>query len=60
MVILSLFLDIAERYGARYLILEEGGVTEGLLPVYDTPSAQQNLFFIDEIEGAKIFVIKEK
>ncbi|MBT3188784.1 MAG: hypothetical protein HN736_01940 [Anaerolineae bacterium] len=50
--------DIATRYNAGYLILEPGGVTDGLMPVFDAPTAQPNLIFLDEMEGAKIFVIK--
>ena len=53
-------LAIAERYNARYLILEEGGVTEGLMPIFDAPMTQSNFIFLDEIEGAQIFVIKTK
>ena len=53
-------LVIAERYGARYLILEEGGVSEGLMPIFDALTAQPNLIFLDEIEGAQIFVIEKK
>ncbi|RLD07491.1 MAG: hypothetical protein DRI32_00725, partial [Chloroflexi bacterium] len=49
---------IAERYGARYLILEEGAVTEGLMPIFDAPAAQKGLIFLEEIEGAKIFAIE--
>jgi len=51
-------LAIAERYNAKYLILEPSAVTDGLMPVFDEPMAQTNLIFLDEIKGAKIFVIE--
>ena len=50
--------EIAERYDAGFLILEEDGVTEGLNPVFDAPAEWKNLIFLAEIEGAKIFVIE--
>ncbi len=49
---------IAARYDAKYLILEEGAVTDGLLPVFEMPSAADGVFLLDEFEGVKIFVIE--
>ncbi|MBT3313808.1 MAG: hypothetical protein HN390_04265 [Anaerolineae bacterium] len=53
-------LAIAERYNAGYLILEEGGVTKGLLPLFDAPETEEKIIFLKQIEGAKIFVIETK
>ncbi len=53
-------LKIAERYNAGYLILEEGGVTEGLLPIFDARETEEQIIFLTQIEGAKIFVIETK
>ncbi len=50
--------DIAARYGAHYLILEDGAVTDGLLPLFDAPFEQDGVFLLDETEGVKIFVIE--
>ncbi|MCP4139380.1 MAG: hypothetical protein GY755_03660 [Chloroflexi bacterium] len=49
---------LATRYDAGFLILEEGGVTEGLMPLFDDPKMEENLILIEEVEGAKIFVIE--
>lgn len=49
---------IAARYSARYLILEPNGVTAGLMPVFDAPTAYENLTFLAEVEGAQIFAIE--
>ena len=54
----QIILEIAERYGAGFLILEEGSVTEGLMPLFEHPEMSENLIFLAEIEGAKIFAIK--
>ena len=53
-------LAIAKRYNAGYLILEGGGVTEGLMPIFDAPATEEKLIFLKQIEGAKIFVIETK
>ncbi len=50
--------DLANRYNAAFLILEEGAVTEGLMPIFDAPMEWENLRLLAEIEGAKIFVIE--
>ena len=57
---LQTVLDIAIRYDARYLILEPNSIVDGLMPVFDAPTAQPNLIFLDEVEGAQIFVIETK
>ncbi|MBT7071146.1 MAG: hypothetical protein HN855_09980 [Anaerolineae bacterium] len=50
--------EISERYGARYLVLEPNAVTAGLMSIFNMPSAQENLTFIAEVEGAQIFAIE--
>ena len=57
---LETIFALAERYGAEFLILEKGSVTEGLMPLFDNPLLSENLVFLEEIEGAKIFVIETK
>lgn len=48
---------LAERYGARYLVLEPGGVTEGLMPIFDDQTAQDGVSFLGEVKGAQVFEI---
>ena len=50
---------LAERYNAEFLILEEGAVTEGLMPIFDAPTEWGNLALLAEIKGAKIFVVEK-
>ena len=49
---------LASRYNAEWLILEEGAITDGFQPLFDAPGMQENLTLIEEVEGAKIFVIE--
>ncbi len=50
--------EIAERYNARYLILEPEGVTAGLAPILDAHEDQDGFNFLAEVEGAQIFVVE--
>jgi len=52
--------EIAARYDAGYLILEPGAVTQGLMSIFEAPDSQKEIFFLEEIEGAQIFVIKKQ
>jgi hypothetical protein len=49
---------LAERYGARYLILEDGSVTQGFIDVYNHPSRFPNLVYLGEVKDARLFEIK--
>jgi hypothetical protein len=51
-------LALARRYGGRYLILEEGSVTKGLMGVYDHPDEFPGLRYLGEVEGARVFEIR--
>ena len=51
-------LALARRYGGRYLILEEGSVTKGLMGIYDHPDEFPGLRYLGEVEGARVFEIR--
>ncbi|KAF0108606.1 MAG: hypothetical protein FD146_492 [Anaerolineaceae bacterium] len=51
-------LALARRYGARYLILEQGSVTKGLMDVYDHPADFPGLVYLGEVEGARVFELQ--
>ena len=51
-------IALAERYNARYLILEEGSITTGLQVVYDTPEEFVHFDYLGEVEGARVFAIE--
>lgn len=55
---IQVVFEIAARYGARYLVLETGSVTAGLMPIYNAPRTYENLTFLAEMEGAQIFAIE--
>jgi hypothetical protein len=51
-------LRVAQRYGAKYVILEEGGTPGGLMPVYDHPAEQTGLQYLGDVGGAHIYGIQ--
>jgi hypothetical protein len=53
-------LAAARKYHAVYLVLEEGSVPTGLLPVYENPGDQMSLTYLGEIEHARIFRIRDQ
>ncbi len=53
-------LEVAQKYDAMYLVLEEGSVPAGLLPVYESPQSETGLTYLGEIEHARIFIIRHQ
>jgi hypothetical protein len=53
-------LSAARKYGALYLVLEDGSVPVNLVQVYDDPRNQPDLIYLNEIEHARIFVIRHQ
>jgi hypothetical protein len=51
-------LALARRYGAQYLILEQGSITKGLMDVYDHPEDFPGLVYLGEVEGARVFELQ--
>lgn len=49
---------LAKRYHARYLILEEGAITAGFQSLYEKPTAFQEVLYLGEMEGARVFAIQ--
>ena len=50
-------ITVAQKYKAIYLVLEEGSVPAGLLPVYDNPQEYPSLTYLSEIGHARVFLI---
>ena len=50
-------LELAERFGARFLILEKDGTPQPLQEVYDNPTSFSSIQYLGEIDGARIFAI---
>jgi hypothetical protein len=51
-------LKVARRYGAKYVILEEGGTPRGLIPVYDHLVEQTGLQYLGDVGGTHIYAIQ--
>jgi len=54
----QIVLDVAYRYGGRYLILEKGSLPRGLASLYDQPTVRADFIFLGEIETARIYAIQ--
>ena len=54
---INTLLAAAQQYHALYLILEDGSIPAGLIPVYDNPNGQMDLTYLGEVEHARIFRI---
>jgi hypothetical protein len=50
--------ELTQRYDARYLVLEEGSITAGLLPIYESPEGNPGLDYLGEVDGARVFAIQ--
>ena len=50
-------LALAERYQAKYLILEEGSITAGLQVVYDNPDQFSQFRYLGMVKEARVFAI---
>lgn len=51
-------LEVAGRYGGRYLILEKGGLPRSLEALYARPDRDPNFRYIGEVEEARIYAIQ--
>jgi hypothetical protein len=51
-------LAVAQRYGARYLVLEEGGTFDSIQDLYDDPHGHPSFHFLGEVNGAKLYSIE--
>jgi hypothetical protein len=54
---LETVIEAANRYGAKYLILEDNGTPLPLKPVYETPVSFSVIRYLGEVDGARIFTI---
>lgn len=54
---LEMVIEAANRYGAKYLILEDNGTPLPLKPVYENPVSFPVIPYLGEVDGARIFAI---
>ena len=54
----STILAVAERYNARYLVIEEGGTFEGIQDLYDDPQSNPSFVYLGELDGARLYRVE--
>jgi hypothetical protein len=54
----STILAVAERYGARYLVLEKDGTFDSIQDLYDDPQNNPSFVYIGEVDEAKLYRIE--
>jgi hypothetical protein len=53
----SVILQVAERYGAGLLVLEEGGTFEAIQGLFDEPGSSAAFEYLGEVDEAKLYRI---
>ena len=51
-------LQVAERYGAGYLVLEKGGTFDSIQSLYDDPQGNPSFIYLGEVDDAKLYRIE--
>jgi hypothetical protein len=54
----STILAVAEKFDARYLVLEKGGTFESIQDLYDGPGVNPAFVYIGEVNEAKLYRIE--
>lgn len=54
----SAILAVAERYGARFLILEKDGTFDTIQDLYDQPEGNSSFTYLGEVDGARLYRIE--
>ncbi|MCJ7434584.1 MAG: hypothetical protein MUO77_13950, partial [Anaerolineales bacterium] len=56
----SVLLAAAKRYNARYLVLEDQGVYDDIITIYDNPQQNPMFDYLGEVNGARLYCISVK
>ena len=51
---------LAEKFGAKFLVLEKTYYTDPMIPVYKNPELQPGLSFLGEFDDVRVFEIKSR
>lgn len=54
----STILAVAEKFGARYLILEKDGTFDSIQDLYDQPENNPSFNYLGEVDGARLYEIE--
>lgn len=53
----TITLRVAQKFGARYLILEDEGYPDGLKNLYQNPEKFTNFIYLGEVDGTRVFEV---
>ncbi len=51
-------LEVSERFGARYLVLEKDGTFNSIQDLYDSPQTHPSFVFLGEVNEAKLYRVQ--
>ncbi len=54
----STILAVAEKFDAKYLVLEKGGIFDSIQDLYDEPNGNSSFIFLGEVDGARLYRIE--
>lgn len=54
----STILAVAEKFDAKYLILEEGGTFDAIHDLYENPEDNPTFVYLGEVDGARLYRIE--
>lgn len=54
----STILEVAEKFGARYLVLEKGGTFDSIQDLYEEPQSNPAFVYLGEVNEAKLYRIE--
>ncbi len=54
----STILAVAEKFNARYLVLEKGGTFDAIQDLYDEPDGNPSFDYLGEVDGARLYRIE--
>ena len=54
----STILAVAEKFDARYLVLEKEGTYDAIRDLYDKPQENPNFILVGEVDGARLYFIE--
>ena len=54
----STILAVAEKFNARYLVIEEGGTFAAIQNLYDEPQSNPSFKYLGEVDGARLYQIE--
>ena len=54
----STILAVAEKFNARYLIIEKGGTYAAIQTLYDEPQSNPSFIYVGEVDGARLYQVE--